>query len=147
MILERFKLKYSKRPVGCLVGYEGGYVVECVMVTNTTCTTELVETGEKRDRMGRKITPTDRRVELVAAFKRSGLTQAEFARRECIRYTTFCSWMQQSRRVRRTPLRFAEVKIPAAASSAALEVRLTDGTVVRGASAPDVAAVVRALKG
>lgn len=51
------------------------------MVTNTTLTTELVETGEKRDRIGRKITPGPRRAELVAAWQASGLTQAEFGKR------------------------------------------------------------------
>jgi hypothetical protein len=37
------------------------------MVTNTTATTEWVETGEKRDRVGRKITPAARRAALVGA--------------------------------------------------------------------------------
>jgi len=54
------------------------------MVTNTTATTELVETGETRDRLGRKITPVARREELVGAWQGSGLTQAEFARREVL---------------------------------------------------------------
>ncbi len=58
---------------------------------------ELVETGEKRDRVGRKITPASRREELVGAWQRSGLTQAEFARREGVRYPTFASWVQQAR--------------------------------------------------
>lgn len=51
------------------------------MVTNTNLTAELVETGEKRDRLGRKITPVARRAELVAARRVSGQTQAEFVRR------------------------------------------------------------------
>jgi hypothetical protein len=38
------------------------------MVTNATHTTELVETGEKRDRIGRKLTPGPQRAELVAAW-------------------------------------------------------------------------------
>jgi hypothetical protein len=33
--------------------------------TNPTVTAELVETGETRDRVGRKITPAPRREELV----------------------------------------------------------------------------------
>ena len=68
------------------------------MVTNTTLTTELVETGEKRDRIGRKITPGPRRAELVAAWQGSGLTQAEFARREGIIYSSFAAWVQAARR-------------------------------------------------
>lgn len=123
------------------------------MVTNTTATMELVETGEKRDRVGRKITPASRREELVGAWRRSGLTQAEFARREGVRYPTFASWVQQSRAAhearrstRGSKVRFAEVQVPAAMSMPAVEVRLVDGTVVCGANAQEVAAVVRALR-
>lgn len=47
------------------------------MVTNTTAATdtELVETGEKRDALGRRHTPAERRAELLAAYRQSGLTQ------------------------------------------------------------------------
>ena len=65
------------------------------MVTNTTV--ELVETGEQRDRIGRRITPTARRAELVAAWRASGLTQAAFARREGIIYSSFAAWVQAER--------------------------------------------------
>ena len=111
------------------------------MVTNTTATMELVETGEKRDRVGRRITPAARREELVGAWQRSGLTQAEFARREGVRYPTFANWVQQARAANgaRKPavpkVRFAEVQLPAKLGVPALEVRLADGTVVCGASA------------
>jgi transposase-like protein len=113
---------------------------------------EVVETGEKRDRVGRRITPVSRREELVGAWRRSGLTQAEFARREGVRYPTFASWVQQARATSgaRKPavakMRFAEVQWPASVGALALEVRLTDGTVVRGASAGEVVALVRALR-
>ena len=123
------------------------------MVTNTTATMELVETGETRDRLGRKITPLARRAELVAAWQQSGLTQAAFARREGVRYPTFANWVQQARQTGErtasgTPkVRFAEVQLPGALSGARVEVQLADGTVVRGTCARDVAAVVRALRG
>jgi|JI10StandDraft_1071094.scaffolds.fasta_scaffold66262_3 transposase-like protein len=134
------------------------------MVTNTTHTTgtELVETGEKRDRLGRKITPVARRAELVAAWRESGLTQAEFARREGITYSSFAAWVQAERRVAeggsraakpaiRPPQRvnFTEVRLPATAGSApslGLEVRLPDGTVLRGGSGAELAKLVRALR-
>jgi transposase-like protein len=128
------------------------------MVTNTAATMELVETGEKRDRVGRKITPAARREELVRAWQRSGLTQAEFARREGVRYPTFASWVQQARATSgaRKPAtakaRFAEACLPAqvqwptSVAALTLEVRLTDGTVVRGASASEVVTLVRALR-
>ena len=123
------------------------------MVTNTTATMEVVETGEKRDRVGRKITPTSRREELVGAWRSSGLTQAEFARREGVRYPTFASWVQQQRAANAAAqpaaapkVRFAEVQLPAQLGAPALAVWLVDGTVVRGANAQAVAALVRALR-
>lgn len=122
------------------------------MVTNTTATTELVETGEQRDRRGRKLTPAHRRAELVAAWRQSGMTQAEFARREGVRYPTFATWVQQQRAPQRRAKataakpRFAEVTVPGSLLGPAVEVRLPDGTVVRGTNAAAVAVVMRALR-
>jgi transposase-like protein len=126
------------------------------MVTNTTVTkaeASLVENGEQRDRIGRRITPAARRTELVEAWRQSGQTQAAFARREGVRYSTFASWVQQGRTASGRPaaaapkLRFAEVQMLGASSAVAVEVTLADGTVVRGADARAVAAVTRALRG
>lgn len=74
------------------------------MVTNTTeaVMTELVRTGEQRDRLGRKITPAARR-------------------------------------------RFVEAHLQPPVPVTHLEVRLPDGTVLRGGHAPDLAALVQAL--
>lgn len=103
------------------------------MVTNTTVTTELVEDGEKRDRLGRKITTG--------------------ARREGVRYPTFATWVQQERAKGersesnvKPKLHFAEMTMPGAASTLGIEVRLSDGTIVRGANAREVVSVVRALR-
>jgi len=130
------------------------------MVTRTAATTELVDLGEKRDRLGRKITPAERRAELVAAWRQSGLTQAAFARHEGVNYTTFASWVQEERKNgrraaappprpnRRVPaVRFVEACLPGPPPVGPLEVRLADGTVVRGGSAVELAALVRALRG
>ena len=56
------------------------------MVTTTAraAETELIETGEQRDALGRRRTPWERRAELLAAYHQSGLTQKAFARREGI---------------------------------------------------------------
>ena len=112
---------------------------------------ELVETGEKRDRVGRKITPVSRRAELVEGWQRSGLTQAEFARREGVRYPTFASWVQQQRAANGAAkpavakVRFAEVQLPASRGRG-LEARLPDGTTLRGERVEELVALVRALR-
>jgi transposase-like protein len=143
------------------------------MVTITTgaaAETELVETGEKRDALGRRRTPAERRTELLAAYRRSGLTQRAFAQREGVNYTTFCTWAQAERRRGRLPaapagcrprgrsratqnvrVPFVEVQLPPAvpdlaSGEAGLEVRLPDGTSVRGGSAAALAKLVRALR-
>lgn len=78
---------------------------------------------------------------------------AAFARRESLAYSTFACWVLKSDRrsgrgpATATPVRFAQVQLPAVAGlSANLEVRLIDGTVVRGSSAGELAALVRALR-
>jgi transposase-like protein len=96
--------------------------------------------------------PRERREQLVAAFRESGLTRRAFARREGIRYSTFCNWTQRaSKRASAglpavAPVRFTEVALPTSTSGGALEVRLTDGTTVRGGSIEELAALVRALR-
>lgn len=113
--------------------------------------TELVETGEKRDGRGRRLNSRERKAELLAAFRESGLTMAAFARREQLSYSTFAGWVLRSQRrtvKRKQPVRFAEVRLgtPLVTTPTVLEVRLADGTVVRGSVAVEVAALVRALR-
>lgn len=114
-------------------------------------TAELVDTGERRGAHGRRVMPADRRVQLVEAYRTSGLTMAAFARREGVKYPTFAGWVakEQQQPVRtKVPIRFAEMRLPVTASepSHAVEVRLTDGTVLRGSRVADVVALVRALR-
>ena len=66
------------------------------MATTTTGTTELIDTGERRDTLGRVVMPRERRLELVQAWQTSGLTQAAFVKREGVRYSTFAHWVQQA---------------------------------------------------
>lgn len=91
----------------------------------------------------------------MSAWRGSGLTQAAFAKREGVRYSTFAHWVQQA--ARKTPavrsprtnlprqVKFAEVALPAALAPA-LEVRLPDGTLLRGGNAAELAKLVRALR-
>ena len=114
-------------------------------------TTELIETGEKRDRRGHRISSLERRAEAVQAWRGSGLTRAAFARRECIEYSTFAGWVLKAARKRSVPKRprFAEVQVGpllSAATPGLLEVRFPDGITVRGSNAPELAVLVRALR-
>src|SRR5471030_2368149 len=116
-------------------------------------TAELVETGDKRDARGRRVATAQRRAHLVQAFGANGLTMAEFARREGVKYPTFATWVLKSQRAgaARSPIKFAEMRLPFApapnpASGDELEVRLPDGTVLRGGRVADVVALVRALR-
>ena len=127
--------------------------------------TEVVDRGERRDGLGRLHVPVERQQELVDAYRASGLTRRRFARQEGVRYTTFCTWVQRADKaagasseatarpkrsgtgLRAAPrINFAEVALPASAARG-LEVRLADGTVVRGELLADVVCVVKALRG
>lgn len=115
-------------------------------------TAEVVETGEKRDARGRRVTPMEGRAQMVQAFRASGMTMAAFARRERIKYATFAGWVAKAQRApaAKRPIEFAELRMPfvtpPSASHDQLEVRLPDGTVVRGGRVADVVALVRALR-
>jgi hypothetical protein len=119
-----------------------------------TIVAEVVDNGEKRDGRGRRLTAADRRAEVVRAYRASGLTMAGFARRERIKYSTFAGWVWKAAKgpTRRSAIDFAEVRLPMLASGGEaagdrLEVRLPDGTIVRGGRVEEVAALVRSLKG
>jgi hypothetical protein len=120
----------------------------------TTISPQLVHHGEQRDRIGRVHVPAARRRELLALFRESGLTRQAFARREGVRYTTFCTWVQRAPKTATPALRFAEVSLPPLAApapspsftAALLEVRFPDGTTLRGERADALATLARALR-
>lgn len=114
-------------------------------------TAELVETGEKRDARGRRVTPAERRTQMVQAFQTSGLTMAGFARREGVKYPTFAGWVVKAQRrgAPKSGMKFTEVRLPALAvprEPVPLEVHLPDGTVLRGGRPGELAELVRALR-
>ena len=117
----------------------------------TAVSTELVYQGERRDRLGRRHVPAERRRELLEDFRESGLTRTAFARREGLRYTTLCTWVQREPKAPGRPklpgpgVQFAEMALPASAALS-LEVRLADGTTLRGGRVEELAALVRALR-
>ena len=111
-----------------------------------TITTEVVDTGEKRDRRGRRIAREQERANWIEEYERSGLTQRAFAEREGIRFFTFTAWLKRHRQ-RRAKTSFAEVamarpRLP----GAALEVGLPDGVVVRGADIEQLVSLVERLR-
>ena len=77
---------------------------------------------------------------------------AAFARREGLKYSTFAGWVLKCAARGHggvAAVRFAEVRLPlplASGPAPGLEVRLVDGTVVRGTDAGELAALVRALR-
>jgi transposase-like protein len=120
---------------------------------------ELVETGAKRDRRGRRIASEAERERLLTEYDCSALTQRAFAQREGIHYNTFIWWLKQRRErgkhvKRKTlpPVRFEEYRLPAVASSpeppppVPLEVCLPDGTIVRGGTASELITMAKALR-
>jgi transposase-like protein len=143
------------------------------MDTKTT-TTEIVDDGSRRDRLGRTRRPKASRDRLLADYERSGLSQAAFARRAGVRYTTFAHWVQDRRRKtgRSSPVtspagpsaaapQFVELRLPTAAlpavapvplspglssPGAELSVSLPDGLILRGTEPLALAALVRALR-
>jgi hypothetical protein len=54
----------------------------------------------KTDSRGRVRTPAQRRAQLLAEFERSGLLATKFAELVGVKYQTFCTWVQQQRKVR-----------------------------------------------
>ncbi len=115
-------------------------------------TTEVVDTGEKRDARGRRMTPAERRAQAVQGYRASGMTMAAFARRERINYATFAGWVAKADRgaVARRPVQFAEVRmpfvVPGAGADERLEVCFPDGTTLRGTRVTELVALVRALR-
>jgi hypothetical protein len=64
-----------------------------------------------------------RRVELLGAYDRSGLSAAAFARQHNINYTTFCGWRQRRDKSRNSPA-FVEIEVPVASAPVELVLEL-----------------------
>jgi hypothetical protein len=75
-------------------------------------------------------THAERRVQLLAAFDRSGLSAAAFARQQGLNYTTFCGW--RHRRAKTHPSSgFVQVDLPSPAAPAELVIELNGRTRMR----------------
>jgi transposase-like protein len=92
----------------------------------------------RRNSTGRK-----RREELLAAFDRSGLSAAAFARRHGLHYTTLCGWRQ--RRSKASP-GFVQVELPPASVPVELVIEVGPHARMRITSVDQVDLVVRLLQ-
>lgn len=82
--------------------------------------------GFARQRRAR--TPLGRRIQLLAAFDRSGLSAAAFARQQGIGYTTFCGWRHRQAKTPSSP-GFIEVQL--AEPAGVIELRIDLGAHAR----------------
>lgn len=109
----------------------------------------LDEEGTKRDTRGRKIHEESYWAELIERYLASGMTQAQFARREGIKYHTLVGRLGRHRRKSaRAALKqkFLEARLPTA-PEVRLEATFANGLVVRGDNPEALARLIRALEG
>jgi hypothetical protein len=107
---------------------------------------ELIDQELKRDERGRRITPRARRAELVAAYRTSGLTMVQFARREGINHYTLAKWATQLGGKRAAgPVRFEEIKMGLPAGWVC-EAVLPNGLIVRAASVAALAELLGVVR-
>ena len=106
----------------------------------------MVETGPMKSstrhpRRRAKRTNADRRAKLLAAFERSGLTTAAFARQHGIGYSTFCGWHHRWAKPEASPA-FVEVELsePAATVELLVEVGANPRVHLTSAGQIDLAA-------
>ena len=115
-----------------------------------TITPEVLHAEQKQDTRGRRIVDAERWRELLAAYPTSGLTQAQFARREGVNYHTFVARLNRERG-RSQPAgpapTFVEARVagPGWPAAPTLEVQLPGGAIIRGHDPATVAALVQAL--
>ena len=86
-----------------------------------------------------------RRARLLAAFDRSGLSAAAFARRHRLTYTTFCGWRAQRAKVKGS-LAFVQVELPAPAAPVELTIELGAPARMRIHSAGQIQLATRLLQ-
>ena len=92
----------------------------------------------------RQRTPSSRRTQLLAAFDRSGLSAAAFARQHGIGYTTFCGWRHRRAKAKASPV-FVEVELPGTAAAVELLIEVGAHTRLRLSSAGQVELAARFL--
>lgn len=82
-----------------------------------------MKTSNRVARRRRARTTAWRRAQLLAAFERSGLSAAAFARQQGLNYTTFCNWRQRQGQAKPAP-DFVQVELPPPSAPAELVLEL-----------------------
>ncbi|WP_309398304.1 IS66 family insertion sequence element accessory protein TnpA [Cerasicoccus maritimus] len=113
---------------------------------------EIVDSGLKRDSVGRRIESDAERERLLEAYDVSGQTQRAFAEQHGLAYNTLVYWLKLRRHKEqaagagsKSVSLFHEVSLPSVSPSL-LEVCLPDGMVLRGGDAESLAALAKALR-
>jgi hypothetical protein len=75
-----------------------------------------------------------RRAKLLAAFDRSGLSAAAFARQHGLNYTTFCGWRGRQAKSKTSPV-FVQVEVAAPVAPVELVIELDGSARLRLTSA------------
>jgi hypothetical protein len=86
-----------------------------------------------------------RRTQLLAAFERSGLSAAAFARQQRLNYTTFCGWRQRRSTVKASP-DFVQVEVPSSANPVGLVIEWDTSVRIRLTDASQIALAVQLLQ-
>lgn len=85
------------------------------------------------------------RAQLLAAFDRSGLSAAAFARQHGLNYTTFCGWRQRRDKTKVSPA-FVEVELPAPAAPVELMIELGAQARLRLSSTGQIALAAQLIQ-
>lgn len=78
-----------------------------------------------------------RRAKLLAAFDRSGLSAAAFARQQGLNYTTFCGWRHRRAKTKHLP-GFVQVELPTPAPPVPVVIEVGAGARIRIESAGQI---------
>ena len=106
---------------------------------------EAMKTSNGFARHRRSRTTATRRTRLLAAFERSGLSAAAFARQHRLHYTTFCNWRQRQGQAKPAP-DFVQVALPPPPAPAELVLELGPFARVRITEAGQIELAARLLQ-
>ena len=102
-----------------------------------------ISNGSPRYRQ--RLTPASRRAQLLAAFDRSGLSAAAFARRHGIGYSTLCAWRHRRAKTRPSPA-FVQVEVSEPIAPGELVIELGGQARVRVTSERQIELAVRLIQ-